>query len=188
MLSSNLSTTVVLWEGVLATAEETATAVDLFLRTPKVILGAAGPAAWSAGHSPHEVVVHYPLEINGEAHGSQLMVVGFPRANFLKFRLGIRMPGAVCRLDYTDETHPNSASVVSDGLPPIVRGPHYHSWPINRRFCRAGNLPARLHNATEFTIRARTFYAVLRWFCNDTNIVGLPPSHRIELPKQDTLL
>ncbi|XSC46267.1 hypothetical protein ACF1BQ_010475 [Bradyrhizobium sp. RDT10] len=124
----------------------------------------------------------------GELTGAQLMVVGFPDAGFLKFRLGILFPGAVCRLDHTDETHPNAHRILEDNVPVMVRGPHYHSWRVNRRFCRAGNLPPKLHNAENFVTGARSFDAILRWFCAENNIVGIGPDHRIELPRPERLL
>jgi hypothetical protein len=170
------------------TAEEVITAVDDFLRTPKRLVGADVAIPWVQGYSSNERVVHYPLEVKGEQTGAQLMIVGFPDARFLKFRLGILFPGAVCRLDHTDETHPNSHRILEDDVPIIVRGPHYHNWPTNRRFCRGGNLPAKLHNAMEFVSGARSFDAILRWFCADTNIVGLDNNHRIELPRPERLL
>jgi hypothetical protein len=91
-------------------------------------------------------------------------------------------------LDYTDEYHPNSLLIDGDGIPAAVNGPHYHSWRINRRFFKGASLAPKLHNAEPFVNQARTFDAVLRWFCDDTKIVGLPPSHFIELPRRDTLL
>jgi len=169
-------------------AADIAAAVDLFMNTPKIIVGADGPIVWADGYSRHEKVVHFPLQVEGELTGAKLMIVGFPAATTLKFRAGILFPGAVCRLDYTDETHPNSLSVPADGLPPIVVGPHYHSWRANRRFCRGNSLPAKLHNAESFVNQARTFDSILRWFCGDTRIEGLPPNHRIELPIRETLL
>lgn len=162
-------------------------AVDLFMRTPKSVVGADSPPKWADGYVPGEVVTYYPLEIAGEQGGAKLMVVGFPRAEILKFRLGILIPGAVCRLDHTDETHANSWSNGSDGIPYIVRGPHYHSWPLNRRFCRGGSLPQQLHNA-DVCVAGRTFDATLRWFCADNHIDALPPGHRIELPKRELLI
>jgi hypothetical protein len=139
--------------------------------------------------SQYEVVMKYPLEIEGELRGAQLMVVGFPRERNLKFRLGILFPAMICRLDYTDETHSNS---LSGGLlrtvPFIVRGPHYHSWPLNRRFFRGSTVPPELHDAARYNEPGRTFDAILRWFCADTKIQSLPPSHLISLPAPELLL
>jgi hypothetical protein len=125
---------------------------------------------WGLGFSQYEVVMKYPLEIEGELRGAQLMVVGFPRERKLKFRLGILFPAMICRLDYTDETHPNSISGFLRGAVPYsVSGPHYHSWALNRRFFRGVTTPQPLHDAVSYNESGRTFDAILRWFCADTN-------------------
>jgi hypothetical protein len=170
------------------TVIEIVAAVDAFLAATKIVVGAGSPVSWADGYNPNEKVIYLPLEVEGELTGAKLMVVGFPAAKSLKFRLGILFPGAVCRLDYTDETHSNTVAHPSENLPAIVEGPHYHSWRLNRRFCRGSALPTKLHNAQSFSIAARTFDSILRWFCADTNIEGLPPDHRIELPVRTTLL
>ena len=124
----------------MVTAADAASAVDEFLRTAKRVVGADASIEFADGRNDHEMVAYLPLEVNGEQLGPKLMVVGSPRSRALKFRLAIIMPGTVCRLDYTDETHPNGATGIAIGLQPIVKGPHYHSWQVNREFCRGGNL------------------------------------------------
>jgi hypothetical protein len=158
-------------------------AVDAFMATPKRIVGIDQVPQWGPGRSPQELETKYPLEIEGEQRGAQLMIVGFPREPSLKFRLGILFPAMICRLDYTDETHPNSiGGYLNHDLPPIVTGPHYHSWPINREFFHGVAKPPKLWNAVPYTGQARTFDAVLRWFCSDVRIESLPPDHRLCLP------
>lgn len=174
---------------VVATLVEIVAAVDAFMATPKRIVGHDTAPQWGPGYSHHEVVVKYPLEIGGELRGSQLMVVGFPRQRDLKFRLGILFPAMICRLDYTDETHINSVSgFLSGRVPYKVTGPHYHSWPINKRFFRGPTVPPKLHDAVPYEEAGRTFDAVLRWFCANTAIESLSPSHRIELPAYELLI
>lgn len=172
----------------MVSAADTVAAVDQFLHTEKVIVGADQPVIWNPGFLEGERQIHFPLELNGEQSGARLMVVGFPEADFLKFRLGILFPGAICRLDFTDEVHPNTASVAEDGIPPIVSGPHYHTWKLNRRFCRGGSLPPKLHNAEPFGNHGGSFDAILRWFCADNMIASLPANHMIELPPRTHLL
>lgn len=161
--------------------------VDTFMAETKTIVGADGPYNWRPGYSAHERATDFPLQVEGEQRGAKLLIVGFPRAKELKFRLSICFNAAICRLDYTDEYHPNSLHAPA-GLPPFVQGPHYHSWPLNRQFFRGTLTPPDLHLAEPFTNPARTFDAILRWFCADTKIVGLPPDHLIELPKSDLLI
>jgi hypothetical protein len=157
-----------------------------FLQTPKRLVGAESPIQWADGRNEHEMVIHLPLEVNGEQSGAKLMVVGFPRSRELKFRVAILMTRSVCRLDYTDETHVNA---VTEGykIQPIVKGPHYHSWKVNRMLCRSTALPVRLLMAIPFDGKGRSFDAILRWFCSDNNIEGLATNHCIELPKLDRL-
>jgi len=173
----------------MATRGDIVDAVDAFMATPKRIVGFDSPPIWAPGFNEHERVMKYPLEIEGELRGAQLMVVSFPLQLALKFRLGILFPAMICRLDYTDETHPNSAdSVLAGRCPPIVTGPHYHSWQLNRRFFKGITRPPKLHDAVPYNDPGRTFDAILRWFCSDTRIEQLPPGHLIELPPAETLL
>lgn len=173
----------------MATIADLTAAVDGFMAAPKRLVGYDAIPQWGPAFSPFETAAKYPLEVAGELRGASLMVVGFPRERDLKFRLGILFPAMVCRLDYTDETHGNSASGVLDGaVPATVIGPHYHSWPLNRRFFRGMVRPPELHDAVPYREPGRTFDAILRWFCTDTNIEPLPPNHRIELARSELLL
>jgi hypothetical protein len=161
-------------------------AVDAFMATPKRIIGADLPGEWLPGYRPNEREMKYPLEVEGELRGAQLMVVGFPRERQLKFRVGILFPAMICRLDHTDETHTNSLGGIDYlGLPPIVVGPHYHSRAINRRFFRGATVPPKLHDAIPHGAPGRSFDAILRWFCADTNIEAPPANHAIGLPPQE---
>jgi hypothetical protein len=163
------------------------TLVDRIMAAPKRIAGADVPPKWGDVWYGREPQAKLPLEVDGEIGIAQLLVVGLPNAPGLQFRLGILMSGCVCRLDYTDETHANSFAIAEDGLPPIVRGPHYHSWQRNRRFFRGLTTAPQLHNAEPFII-GPSFDSTLRWFCAETNIQSLPSTHRIQLPLRDRLL
>jgi len=170
------------------TSLELADAIDAFMAERKTIIGFDVPPRWGTGYTPHERVMKYPLEIEGEQRDAQLMIVCFPREPELRFRIGILFPAMICRIDCTDETHPNSISGAASGdVPPIVTGPHYHSWPLNRRFFKGSSIASRLHDATPFAA-AGSFDGCLRWFCADTGIESLPPGHRIELPGLDLLI
>lgn len=172
----------------MATRGDMVAAITAYMVARKRIVGYDSAPTWGPGFSAHEVVMRYPLEVHGEHHG-HLMVVGFPRAKELKFRLEILLPGPICRLDYTDETHPNSLSGYLAGtVPDIVSGPHYHSWPINQRFFKGVAKPPELHDALPYLEPGRSFDAILRWFCTDTNIESLPGSHFMGLPEPWSLL
>jgi hypothetical protein len=129
-----------------------------------------GHASRSNGHEANSGCGGRKLRVPG----AQIMVVCFPRERNLKFRFGILFPAMICQLDYTDETHSNSIS----GL--LLS--HYHSSPLNRRFFRGITAPQTLHDAVPYNEPGRTFEAILRWFCADTNIESLPPDNLILLP------
>jgi hypothetical protein len=161
--------------------------IDAFMAAEKHLVGAEAPMVWQPGGNAYEMVIKLPIEVGGEFMGANLQVTGYPRERALKYRLGIIFPPAICRLDYvTDETHSNTRAVATDGIPGLVRGPHYHSWPLNRRFVQRINKTSRLCNAEEFN-GPRTFDAGLRWFCGETRII-LPPRHQIELPTRTLLI
>jgi hypothetical protein len=164
-------------------------AVDAFLATPKRIVGFEFAPQWGPGFTPHEIVAKYPLEVGGEQRGAQLSVVAFPHQRDLKFRLGILFPAMICRLDYTDETHPNSLGGAMAGrVPFLVTGPHYHAWPLNKRFFRGVTKAPELHDAIPYPGNARTFDSVLRWFCTDVGIEQLFPGHSVALPPPERFL
>jgi hypothetical protein len=172
----------------MSTIADIVDAVDAFMAAQKRIVGHETAPQWGQGFTPHEREMKYPI-VGGELRGAQLMIVGFPRERDLKFRLGILFPAMICRLDYTDETHQNSVDgVIAGRVPAEVWGPHYHSWPLNRRFFRTLMKPIKLLDATPYVEPGRTFDAILRWFCTDTGIESLPPGHRITLPEADRLL
>jgi hypothetical protein len=165
------------------------TRIDAFMAAPKRVAGIDSPPPWGPGFSPQEREMKYPLELGGELAGAYLMIVCFPQERSLKFRVGMLYGGMICRLDYTDETHPNTLDGVRDsGLPAAVVGPHYHSWRLNRRFFHGVTKPPQLHDACPYNEPGRSFDAVLRWFCTDTGIESPPANHRIALPPSDLLL
>ena len=73
----------------MATIAEIVTAVDAFMVTPKRIAGHEVAPQWGPGRSHHERATRYPLEIDGELRGAQLLVVCFPHDRDLRFRLGL---------------------------------------------------------------------------------------------------
>ena len=164
-------------------------AVDAFMATPKRIVGFEFAPQWAPGFNSHEIVAKYPLEVEGEQRGSHLSIVAFPHQRDLKFRVGILFPAMICRIDYTDETHPNSLDGFLAGyVPNLVVGPHYHSWALNRRFFRGVTKPPELNDAVPYPGAARTFDSVLRWFCADVGIESLPPGHSIALPMPERFI
>ena len=161
--------------------------LDAFMGAPKRIVGCDQAPSYLPGYSKKELVAKYPLEVGGEQPGAHFTVT----ANLQKlqpfFRLQILFPACVCRLDFTDELHINTFREPLDGVGWSMNGPHYHSWPVNKRFYRTLDKPIELHNAVPLPDCGRTFDAVLRWFCSDNKIESLPSNHRIVLPVRETL-
>src|SRR5690242_4421828 len=95
--------------------------VDEFVKAEKRIHGFDQAYQWSSGYSSVEVQCKFPLEVDGELpENTHLLLVGFPAATEIKFRLSLCYSAAVCRLDYTDETHGTTHAEPADNLPPLV--------------------------------------------------------------------
>jgi hypothetical protein len=172
----------------MATAADLRAAADAFMGARKIIRGADAGYVWSTGYNQYERYVSFPLEIDGELpQAARLQLVGFPQSREMKFRISLCFNAALCRLDFTDESHPNSRRVPEDNLPAFVTGPHYHSWVLNRRFFKGASKAPELHNAEPFTLDSG-FDSILRWFCHDTNIEQLSGGHLIQLPPRDRLI
>jgi hypothetical protein len=173
----------------MATRAEKVAQIDAFMAARKQIVSPHTQGTWQKAHSPNERQLKWPLAIDGVIHpGSGLLIVGDPtRKDRLFFRLAVLCPAAVCRLDFTDETHANSAKAPAEGIPAIIRGEHYHSWGINRRFFRDFDHPVEIRNAVPYEGAGRTFDSILRWFCEDTHIDPLEPDHQLALPTLEML-
>lgn len=172
----------------MATVTDLMAVIDAFVSAPKRILGADLPYQWRDGYSQYERVAKFPIEFGGQSSdAARFEVVGFPQSPEPKFRLSLVYITCICRLDYTDETHPNTMRDSMDNVPPFVSGPHYHSWALNRRFFKGVSTVQKLHNAELFQMRS-SFDSILRWFCQETNIEQLSGGHLIELPPRDRLL
>lgn len=169
---------------------EQVAALDAFMAARKHVLVPDRRSRWESTHVADEVMMRWPLEAGGEiTPQASLAITGNPRRrDGLFFRLHLFTPFAVSRLDYTDETHANSMGGQVAGLSPLVVGPHYHSWELNKRFFNALESPPELHDAEEYYGAGRAFDAILRWYCDACNIEPLPPDHRIELPRLVGLL
>jgi hypothetical protein len=168
--------------------EDLVKAINAFVGAKKVILGADAAYTWGSGYSQFERRAIFPIGIEGESpEQARLEVVGFPQSQEVKFRLSLCWNAAICRLDFTDETHTNTLRQHGDNIPYSVTGPHYHSWPLNKRFFQGAVSVVKLHNAEPFTMRAN-FDSVLRWFCHDVNIDQPSGRHMIGLPPRDRLL
>lgn len=162
--------------------------IDAFLAKPKRLLGVDVPSKWPQGWGNTERIAQYPIEIAGESSESRLQIASLNTTDEFQFRLCILMPYCISRLDHTNETHQNTLSILGDNIPFIVRGPHYHSWVLNRRFFKGMHKPTELRNASRFSHDQRSFDSILRWFMGEVGLESLPANHAIALPPRDWLL
>lgn len=161
--------------------------LEAFMAGPKTVVTPHNQGDWKQAHNPNELRMSWPLEFDGEIqpHASLTIIGSAGERDF--YRIMVLCPFGVSRLDCTPESHMNSLSGQKLGLPDLVRGPHYHSWPINERFFKNMKDCSKLPDAEEFDIAGRSFDSVLRWFCDDNGIQPLPASHVIELPVRENL-
>ncbi len=159
-------------------------AVDAFMAAPKGLLGIQSPV-WQPSRDAYAVRLKLPIEIGGELSGQHLVIDACPNHDPRRFHIGIQFADrVVCRLDYDPRaTHSNDWAPTME---PFVRGPHWHSWELNRQEFKAlGVQPKKLKLAVAFT-QAREFDACLRWYCNARNIVL--GAHSITYPERGLLL
>jgi hypothetical protein len=177
----------------MATAIPSLETLDAFMNAEKDIVNADFQnGRWEDTHIQAEKIMKWPLALaeTGEIlPGASLgITTHLTRRDMPIFRIQVFCPIALARLDHADEIHPNNLSDVMAGIvPAFVDGPHYHSWPLNRRFF-SPNQVIELKNATLFTSGAASFDAALRWFCDENRINQPPNHHRIELLGPDRLL
>jgi hypothetical protein len=158
--------------------------VDSLLGAQKSL---AGDPDWrEVGHrGEHRLVL--PLFIGGRTCPLDLEINGYPNIRDLRFRIMLRMPQCIWRIDYVDdELHVNPpedwpACGVS------FTEPHYHTWQDNRRFASHSQVPDPLLVARILPPQLRSFDGVFRWFCDETNIAQ-PPSSMVYLPARNRLV
>lgn len=158
-------------------------AVDAVIAAPKVLVGSESPV-WQPGRDADERRIKLPLEIDGEQRGSFLIVSAFPDRAVPGFCIGIAcFDKVIDRLDFEpDAAHGNPPN---EGLKPVVHGPHWHPWELNRLHVGPTRRFAKLRRAESFTA-AQKFDATLRWYCGKRNIeIG---QHGIDLPRREKLL
>lgn len=156
----------------------------------KIPIGIDVPQIWQPGRElgSGEYTIKIPLEVNGEIGDQKLIINASPESTMLKFSILITFEPAISRLDFdAGEIHLNSHAISADNLDAVVRGSHYHSWELNKRFFTHSAKAIELHNAVPLKENIHQFDSALRWFCADNKII-LGHNHRIELPLRHTLL
>lgn len=164
-------------------------AIDAFMGSTKIPIGVDVPQIWQPGRElgSGEYISKIPLEVNGEIGDQKLIITSCPNADSLTFSILVTFEPTICRLDFDHVTHSNSHAIGTDDIEPIIHGPHYHPWDLNRRFFTHATKPIELHNAIPLGSSIHQFDAALRWFCDENKII-LKHDHRIELPSRTSLL
>lgn len=160
--------------------------VDGLLSVVKTLAGAEH-VAWQDGRNEDEPCIKIPIEVEGVQYGTELLIVAYPLEPG-KFSIVLIHYIAVCRLDIVDESEIHSNPLDALGLAnmTLIRGPHFHSWPINRRLIESATKAQRLRMAEPYE-GSKKLMAALRWFCGQTNIL-VPHGVSIELPDAKRLL
>ena len=177
----------------MATIPDLLDAVDAFVHADKRIAGADGPCIWAPGYNKYEKKTKFPIEVGGELiDAARLEIIAMPDRftsdrTGIQFRISLCYNAAICRLDVTDEIHPNTRRIPEDNVPPDVEGPHFHSWKLNRRFFKGISTAPELHTAELFTSKG-SFDSNLRWFCQQVNIQQPDGRHVIELPTRTNFI
>lgn len=158
--------------------------IDGLLATRKTI---SGEPDWQDTYNNQARLI-MPLAVEGVSCGADLKVIAYPIDGHSKYSILVCAPKCIWRVDYvTGEPHVNSLSRPDDLSEADINGPHYHSWPDNRRFATHSSLPDRLENARILPAGLQTFDSTFRWFCGETNI-DQPPTGLISLPSRMRLL
>ena len=172
----------------MAAVQDFVGAVDRFIEKPKRLMTAA-PTTWQrAVRDADEMRLKIPLESDGVQSGEYLVLKAYPEYSLQpRFSISLMfLELVVCRLDFElDAIHGNNSPTARHRLPLVVRGPHWHSWELNRMTVKSVTHYLPLPNADEFT-HARKFDATLRWYCDKRRIAL--DEHGIELPHRTRLL
>ncbi|MGB7974498.1 MAG: hypothetical protein WCF81_09145 [Roseiarcus sp.] len=162
-------------------------AVDRFIASDKRLSGAApefGPRSNSNDGSSWEAV--WPIaNPDGVVETGQVRVRSSPASDKPFSIVLIFQDNCVFRVDFVDKSicHINPLSAVSAGLPPLVCGPHCHTWDANRvHLMGAGDWELRLREPLAPQIRK--FEQAFVWFAQQVNISLLPRDRLFELPAE----
>jgi hypothetical protein len=157
--------------------------LDDLLRAQKAIVGA--PDWKEVGHrGEHRLVL--PLMIDNANCPADLELNAYPNIRDLRFRIMLRVPQCIWRIDYVDDEHHVNPLDCWDECGSAFTEPHYHSWADNRRFAKPSTPPDPMPVARALPPQIRQFDAAFRWFCGETNIeqmqagtIDLPPRSRL---------
>lgn len=162
----------------------TADAVDRFLGVDKTLVG---DGDWVCDPNQDQCRLKYTIAADGRPTNSTFEVIDFPLERPRGFTITINLPPCVWRLDF-DPPPKGHTNDVPDGheCPRFIKGPHFHSWRLNRKFQKGSNPPDELPLALPLPPTIKVFKSALDWFCAETKITParsqipeLPPSGRL---------
>ena len=161
--------------------------VDDLLSAEKTLQGVPD---WRVVGNGEECRLVLPIFVDGRSIDASVEIDAYPNAPVLRYRVMLNVEKCVWRIDYTDyERHINPLDTFSQITPYSFTCPHYHSWLDNRRYATQHSLPRRLLIARPLPdhLPSKSFDAVFRWFCGETNIFQ-PPSDMVSLPNKTRLI
>lgn len=148
-----------------------------------LVFGNVGPK-WERSRDEYATRLKLPIEIDGEQFGHHLLIDAFPEHNPRKFCIGLLFADhMIDRLDFDPlATHSNGWH---SALQNVIKGPHWHSWELNRPTVKTVGRFLELPFADEFK-DAREFDATLRWYCTKRRVaLG---AHGAEFPAPGRLI
>lgn len=168
-------------------AAEFVSYIDAFLAAEKYLVGLGVRQDWRPGRDDGCWRVKYPIEVDGEQRGESLIVDAYPDRTPVEFYILIEFGQVICRVDFEPNGgHTNDIWGPVPDLAPLVSGPHYHAWELNKHYFKSTTRAIELHNAIALPDNLRRFAAVFRWFAAQNNIrlngpleLDLPPRTRI---------
>lgn len=159
-------------------------AVDRFLSCDKTLVG---DGDWVCDPSDDECWLKFTIAVAGVPTQSTFEVVDYPVAQPRGFGMTLNVPPCVWRLDFDPpwKIHTNDVPEFHE-CQPLIRGPHYHPWHLNRRFHKGKNIPSELPLALPLDEGIKSFKSALDWFCAQVKITfekgqlpELPPAGRL---------
>jgi len=144
------------------------------------------PGTWGDGNRDGESRMRLPISVDGEIGQFEIELIVAPNSESPGLRIVLMCGRAFWRLCLNPEPHTNSLNRPID-LPPMVDGPHQHTWPDNRMFGAPGALPQKLRNARILPVEIDTNEKAFGWFLPQVNI--LPPTWEMPpWPRRSLLL
>lgn len=145
--------------------------VDIVLASTKSL---EGIPSWERGTRNHDRRLDWVVLVEGQSAECVLMATAYPEMGEERFTISLVVKDCcVWRLDYdpidTEHVNPLDRFRIL-GIPPHIRGQHFHSWEDNSYLASKTRLPDQLHCARKLPVNVRGWENSFRWFCGQTKI------------------